>query len=140
MSVKITQFKFLHAPVNYKKHAKISENPIFIPFSTVKKHFSPLKSSKIRTFILLQEKVNPQIFWIENHWCCVTCHAMLPELIFSFIWWHDTAFKICLSTWQLLRLLMKEICIFSNVHWQIIPKANCLNNIYINFWINYCKK
>ena len=36
---------------------------------------------------------------------------------------HSTAFKICLSTLQLLRLLLREICIFSNVLQQIIDKA-----------------
>ena len=42
------------------------------------------------------------------------------SLHFSLI---DQLSKICLSTWQLARLLPREICIFSNVHQQIIADA-----------------
>ena len=48
-----------------------------------------------------------------------------------------TTFKICLRTWQLPSLLLKEISIFSNVCWQVIAKAKSQNS---DFWTNYCKK
>ena len=47
---------------------------------------------------------------------------------------------ICLSTQQLLRLLLVEVCIFSKMHRQIIAEAYCLDNNHINFLINYCRK
>lgn len=52
----------------------------------------------------------------------------------------DSAFKIRLGTRQLPRFLPKKICIFCHVSLKIIAETYCLNNIYANFWINYCKK
>ena len=39
------------------------------------------------------------------------------------------AFEIHLSIWQLLRVLLREICIFFNVRWQIIAGAKLSQHI-----------
>ena len=51
-----------------------------------------------------------------------------------------TAFKIRLGTRKLPKFLSREISIFSNRRRQIIAKAYILNNIHVNFSIDYCKK
>ena len=49
----------------------------------------------------------------------------------------EAAFEIDLNTWQLLKLLPREIYIFSNVRQQIIANSYCLKNIHVNFWRSY---
>ena len=48
-----------------------------------------------------------------------------------------SVFEICFSTRQLPRLLLREFCMCVG---KLLPRQNCLNNIYVNYWIIYCKK
>ena len=41
--------------------------------------------------------------------------ANVDDIIGFFFNELNTAFKVCLGNWQLLRLLQREICIFSNM-------------------------
>ena len=50
------------------------------------------------------------------------------------------AFEIRLGTRQLLRLLPRKSVFSLMCIGKLLLRQNCLNNIHVNFWINYCKK
>ena len=67
-------------------------------------------SVMLRKALTIHSKIK-EYFWTDGQ--------VVPNYINNI----STAFEICLGTRQLLKLLKREICIFSNVCQQIIPKV-----------------